>query len=84
MLTPKEKAIELVDEMYNVDFHDDHDECAMQYKHAVLCAMVAVKEMIDFEKMIVNNIKELSALNGYELKNEGLYYEEVYFELDKL
>lgn len=84
MLTPKEKAIELVDEMYNVDYHDDDYEYPMQYKHAVLCAMVVVKEMIDFEKTIVNNIKELSELNGYELKNEGLYYEQVYFELDKL
>jgi hypothetical protein len=46
-MTPKEKANELVDKMYNVDFHDDAREIAMRYPHAIKCALVAVDEIIN-------------------------------------
>jgi hypothetical protein len=46
-MTPKEKAEELVDRMYNVDFHDDAREIAMRYPHAIKCALVAVDEILN-------------------------------------
>jgi hypothetical protein len=46
-MTPKEKANELVDRMYNVDFHDDAREIAMRYPHAIKCALVAVDEILN-------------------------------------
>jgi hypothetical protein len=46
-MTPKEKANELVDKMYNVDFHDDAKEIAMRYPHAIKCALVAVDEILN-------------------------------------
>jgi hypothetical protein len=45
-MTPKEKANQLVDKMYNVDFHDDAREIAMRYPHAIKCALVAVDEIM--------------------------------------
>jgi hypothetical protein len=45
-MTPKEKANQLVDRMYNVDFHDDAREIAMRYPHAIKCALVAVEELL--------------------------------------
>lgn len=46
-MTPKEKAEELVDKMYNVDINDSYDERAMQYQHATRCALIAVDEIIN-------------------------------------
>jgi hypothetical protein len=46
-MTPKEKANELVDKMYNVDFHDDAREIAMRYPHAIKCALIAVDEILN-------------------------------------
>jgi hypothetical protein len=46
-MTPKEKANQLVDKMYNVDFHDDAREIAMRYPHAIKCALVAVDEILN-------------------------------------
>jgi hypothetical protein len=46
-MTPKEKAHELVDKMYNVDFHDDAREISMRYPHAIKCAIIAVDEILN-------------------------------------
>jgi hypothetical protein len=45
-MTPKEKAEELVDKMYNIDFNDDAREIAMRYPHAIKCALIAVDEIL--------------------------------------
>lgn len=51
-MTPKEKAIQLVDKMHNVDFDDIYDLPSMQYAHAIQCALIAVDEMINqFEQL---------------------------------
>lgn len=44
-MTPKEKAEELVDKMYNVDEVDDYTDMYMQHKHAIRCALIAVEEV---------------------------------------
>jgi hypothetical protein len=46
-MTPKEKAIELVDKMHNVDFDDIYDLPSMQYAHAKQCALIAADEQIE-------------------------------------
>jgi hypothetical protein len=48
-MTPKDKANELVDKMYNVDFHDDAREIAMRYPHAIKCALIAVEEILNIK-----------------------------------
>ena len=71
-MTPKEKANELVDKMYNVDFHDDAREIAMRYPHAIKCALVAVEE-------ILNN-------DGFTKFDDHLtdYWQQVKHEIEKL
>jgi hypothetical protein len=69
-MTPKEKANELVDKMYNVDFHDDAREIAMRYPHAIKCALVAVEELLSL------------CWNGNKTAME--YWQQVKNEIEKL
>ena len=69
-MTPKEKANELVDKMYNVDFHDDAREIAMRYPHAIKCALVAVDELLSL------------CWNGNKAAME--YWQQVKQEIEKL
>jgi hypothetical protein len=41
-MTPKEKAIELVDKMFNCDKSTPNESMAMLYPHAKQCALIAV------------------------------------------
>jgi len=70
-MTPKEKAEELVDKMYNIDFNDDAREIAMRYPHAIKCALIAVDE-------IINVIEENC------LEYDDNYWQEVKKEIEKL
>lgn len=45
-MTPKEKAKELVDNMFNVDLDCDNESMCMLYPHAKQCAIIAVDELI--------------------------------------
>jgi hypothetical protein len=69
-MTPKEKANQLVDRMYNVDFHDDAREIAMRYPHAIKCALVAVEELLSL------------CWNGNKTAME--YWQQVKNEIEKL
>jgi hypothetical protein len=73
-MTPKEKALELVETYYNeiISFLSDK----MKYRNAKQCALIAVEEIekaIDFDWMEVQN-----------LENEHRYWEQVKEELKKL
>ena len=46
-MTPKEKAYELIDKMHNVDITDDYEFPAMQMRHVIKCALIAVDEIIE-------------------------------------
>jgi len=79
-MTPKEKANELVDRMYNVDFHDDAREIAMRYPHAIKCALVAVDEIIKS-----NPCTEGSDRGGnFEWCSNDYYWQQVKNEIKKL
>jgi hypothetical protein len=45
-MTPREKAEELVNKMYEVDAFDDYNEISMQYSHAKQCAFIAINELM--------------------------------------
>lgn len=45
-MTPKERAIELVERMFNVDLDCKNESMCMLYPHAVRCAIIAVDEII--------------------------------------
>jgi hypothetical protein len=98
-MTPKEKANELVDKMYNVDFHDDAREIAMRYPHAIKCALVAVDEIMKFPKTLLYtmNIHRFKTIEERDVDNwldtEGIvidemtaleYWQEVKQEIEKL
>lgn len=67
-MTPKEKAKELVDKMY-----DSHGQYAdIGFYEAVICAQIAVDEILN---VIPNN-------NGWQTKKE--YWQEVKQEIENL
>ncbi len=73
-MEPKERAIELVERMFNVDLDCKNESMCMLYPHAVRCALIAVDEIIKLEqaRLIVGSH------NYYD------YYVEVKNEIEKL
>jgi hypothetical protein len=69
-MTPKEKAKELVEKMFNVDLQCDNEAMCMLYPHAIKCALIAVEEI----------------LNELDLQNHLLrdYWYDVQHEIEKL
>jgi hypothetical protein len=45
-MTPKEKALKLVNEMYNVNNTELHFQPPMSYEDAKGCALIAIKEVL--------------------------------------
>ena len=83
-MTPKEKAIELVEQFSSVLMHDEF------YEDSVMCALVAVDEIIKeryfhIDHYTHSNLKyhiELELSN--RLKETRIYWNEVKHELEKL
>ena len=77
-MTPKEKAIELIEKFKNyVDFEDailDYQECII--KNAKLCALIAVDEILDLN-LGFSNCDE----NNWAIEK---FYIEVKQEIEKL
>ena len=71
-MTPKEKAQELVNKMYNVDAIDYFDGLSMQHKYAIRCALIAVKEILNVIEC------DMNYQGVYE------YFTDVETELEKL
>jgi hypothetical protein len=69
-MTPKEKAQELVNKMYNVDAIDYFDGLSMQHKYAIRCALIAVDEMLDFRNKLYMNEGSLVHKYLFEVKQE--------------
>lgn len=83
-MTPKEKAKELVDKMYNVDFHDDAREISMQYRHAKQCALIAVDEIIESNPTEYNEKFNLNPYHSECMESSIKYWNEVKQEIEKL
>lgn len=69
MKTPQEKADELVDKMYNVDFHDDASEISMCYPHAIKCALIAVEEILNVGFFDTNDLYDYWHQVKEQIKN---------------
>jgi len=56
-MTPKEKAKELVNKMFNCDKSTPEESMAMLYPHAKQCALIAVDEiMTQYKTPVVSHI----------------------------
>jgi hypothetical protein len=80
-MTPKEKAIELVEKF--TDIENEYNEYS-DFKQAKQCALIAVDEAIEFELRIVKEVEWLSIKAEMGFKCEGLFWEEVKQEIQKL
>lgn len=78
-MTPKEKAQELVEKMFNVDLQCDNEAMCMLYPHAIKCALIAVEEMISVLPFTAIH----RSLNEYAIQMHK-YLEKVKDEIQKL
>lgn len=46
-MKPKDKALELINRMNNVDLNCKNESMCMLYPHAIECALIAVNEMLE-------------------------------------
>ena len=85
-MTPKEKAKKLVDNhrLILINSETDCSEELLCTLIAKQCALIAVNEIIKFEKSIVKQLEKITInLRGqFELKK--LYWQEVKNEIEKL
>jgi hypothetical protein len=75
-MTPQEKAKELTEKMFNVDLNCSNESMCMLYPHALLCALLAVDEIMEvcyYTREVENN-----DLFSYD------YWQEVKQEIQKL
>jgi hypothetical protein len=73
IMTPKEKAQELVNKMYNVDAIDYFDGLSMQHKYAIRCALISVDEILNHH----SQEQSLYRIDTY-------YWQQVKKEIEKL
>jgi hypothetical protein len=67
-MTPKEKAKELVNNMFNCDKSTPEESMAMLYPHAKQCALISVDEIIE---IVYNSLTSIQELNYWlEVKDE--------------
>ena len=82
-MTPKEKANELVlkfqESLFGYDvFDDDWVKC-------INCALIAVDEILEFEKRIVEQIKNhVEIFKEMKFKTQDFFWESVKQEIEKL
>jgi hypothetical protein len=77
-MTPKEKAIELVDKMEKDFQYFASREIAIKH------ALIAVDEMIRFEKASINLMNDFMKVVNLGFDRKGFYYEDVKNEIKKL
>jgi hypothetical protein len=73
-ITPIEKAKELYDKIHFV-LPSYHDEGQQEHQAAKECALIAVNELLKFEKQIVNEL---------DFKVEYFYWQQVKTEIEKI
>jgi hypothetical protein len=87
-MTPKEKAKELIDKMYNTEYcHGEHfpnkrycDCSDMNLFQAKQCALIAVDEILN----VLPQSEYLEDRGEYFENRERLYWQEVKQEIEKL
>lgn len=85
-MTPKEKAKELVNKMFNCDKSTPEESMAMLYPHAKQCALIAVDEILKspltFDTEQVKYSDGSYAREYYEIPNR--YWTQVKKEIELL
>ena len=85
-MTPKEKAKQLFnkfDFIYSYDGLDIMDE-EITKEDRKQCALIAIDEAVEYEKRIIKEIQFLSDIAGHAFRCEGLYWEQVKHEIEKI
>ena len=82
-MTPKEKAYELLLKYLRIKTHKMFNG-SWHKMVAKQCALIAVDEAIEFEKRIIKEVQFLSDKAGHAFRCEGLYWEQVKHEIQKL
>jgi len=79
-MTPKEKAKELVDKMYQHQWRKD----TIEFRNAKQCALIAVDELIKMESMFLSEIIKIcdAAKFNYEINHS--FWQDVKNEIEKL
>ena len=79
-MTPKKKAEELFEKMLGIG--DEHHHCTTYV--AKQCALIAVDEIIEFEKKIVDKLNIITKNAKGQFKIELLYWEKVKKQIKKI
>ena len=84
-MTPKEKAFQLVNEI-QVEHNKEERYYTfhMSLESAKRAALIAVDEAVEYEKRIIKEVQFLSDIAGHAFRCEGLYWEQVKQEIEKL
>jgi hypothetical protein len=85
-MTPKEKAISLVDSYRNILMNED-SECGEEILCTVIakkCALIAVDELLEFENRVIEEWRNYFEGKGGSMKVERIFWEEVKYEIEKL
>jgi hypothetical protein len=84
-MTPQEKAKELVDKF--IEFTKEWDEIdgyVVDEYRAKECALIAVEELMRFEKASINLMNDFMKVVNLGFDRKGFYYEDVKKEIEKL
>ena len=85
-MTPKEKAINLVDSYRNILMNED-TECGNEILCTVIAkesALIAVDELLEFENRVIEEWRNYFEGKGGSMKVERIFWEEVKHEIEKL
>jgi hypothetical protein len=78
-MSPKDKARELAEKMFNVDLDCENEAMCMLYPHAVRCALIAVDEVLKTNTLDSRNCGFIKLCEKHEE-----YWQEVKNEIEKL
>jgi hypothetical protein len=85
-MTPKEKAQELVEKFmeHTVEWDKIKEVAFDSEYHAKQCALIAVEELMRFEKASINLMNDFMKVVNLGFDRKGFYYEDVKNEIEKL
>jgi len=83
-MSPKEKAKELVEMFMNIKQQKLSDYSIIYYPTAKQCALISVNEAIKFEIKIVKEVEFLAKEANRSFRCDGLFWQEVKKEIEKL
>ena len=84
-MIPKEKATELISKYMEIDLQPFSEYGDYMEKDAAKkIALIVIDEMIDFEKMIINQLHKITKNAGGEFKVQNVFWIQVKEEIEKL